>query len=134
LAGYIGKQVTLRYDPDNLGVIYIYRYHQNQEIFLSRGFPLITGLSNRSLKEWKKAKEALKQNHKNFTSENVANYFETEEQAPQKTMGQRRKAAQKANKQVLPTIKKDLEEEFDAKDTENPLLNLEPAYEDDLFE
>jgi len=134
LAGYVGKQVALRYDPDNIGIIYIYRYHQNQEVFLSRGVPLISGLESRSLREWKAAKDALKKEHKPITSENIVSYFEAADQAPQKTMRQRRKAAQKANKQVLPTIEKDLEEEFDSEDTKNPLLDLEPAYEDDLFE
>ena len=86
------------------------------------------------MREWQAAKDALKKEHKPITSENIVSYFEAADQAPQKTMRQRRKAAQKANKQVLPTIEKDLEEEFDSEDTKNPLLDLEPAYEDDLFE
>jgi len=134
LASYAGKQVALRYDPDNIGIIYIYRYHQNQEVFLSRGFPLISGLENRTLKEWEAAKKTLKGNNKNLTSQNVSTYFEDEEKTPRKTMRERRKAAQKANKQVLPTIKDDLREDFDSEEAENPLLDLEVTYDDDLFE
>ena len=134
LAGYAGQQVALRFDPDSLGIIYIYRYHHNQEVFLSRGFPLISGLENRSLKEWNAAKESLRKTHKPLTSENVANHFEHQDEAPQKTMRQRRKTAQSSNKQSLPTIKDDLKEEFNTEATENPLLDLEPSYEDDLFE
>ncbi|MGF1459284.1 MAG: Mu transposase C-terminal domain-containing protein [Leptolyngbyaceae cyanobacterium] len=134
LAGNAGKQVALRYDPDNLGILYIYSYHQNQEIFLSRGFPLIAGLENRSLKEWKAAKDVLKKNQKPVTSENVTSHFEQKDVAPQKTMRQRRRAAQKGHKQTLPTVKADLKKAFDTETAENPLLDLEPAYEDDLFE
>jgi putative transposase len=134
LAGYAGKQVSLRYDPDNLGIIYIYRYQQNQETFLARGFPLISGLENRSLKEWKAAKDSLKKIHKPLTSENVTSHFEQADTASQKTMRQRRRKAQSANKQSLPTVEADLKNEFDTETSENPLLDLEPAYEDDLFE
>ncbi|PSB05320.1 transposase [filamentous cyanobacterium CCP2] len=134
LAGYAGKQVALRFDPDNLGIIYIYRYHQNQEVFLSRGFPLISGLENRSLKEWKAAKETLGKARKPLTSDNVSSHFEREATAPQKTMRQRRKAAQRSNKQTLPVVKDDLQEELGNGVMDNPLLDLELSYEDDLFE
>lgn len=135
LAGYAGKQVALRYDPDNLGIIYIYRYHHNQEVFLSRGFPLISGLENRSLREWKAAKEALRKAHKPLTSDNVSSHFESEDTAPKKTMRQRRKNAQNSNKQSLPMNEEDLQEEsFESEDAGNPLLDLEVSYDDDLFE
>lgn len=134
LSGYAGKQVALRYDPDNIGIIYIYRYQQNQEIFLTRGSPLISGLENRSLKEWKAANSSLKKAGKPVTSENITAHFEHEEVAPRKTMYQRRQAAQSSNKKTLPSIQDELQEQIDAEAEENPLLDLDPSYENDLFE
>jgi hypothetical protein len=80
------------------------------------------------------AKEALRKTHKPLTSENISSHFEHQDEAPQKTMRQRRKTAQNSNKQSLPTIEDDLKEEIDTEATENPLLDLELSYEDDLFE
>jgi putative transposase len=134
LAGHAGKQVALRYDPDNIGIIYIYRYYQNKEIFLSRGFPLISGLDNRTLGEWKAAKKALKGGNKNLTSQNVSTYFDNEEKTLKKTTKQRRKAAQKSDKQNLKGNENDLQEDIDCEDEGNPLLDLEVTYDDGLFE
>lgn len=134
LVGYAGKQVALRYDPDNIGITYIYRYHQNNEVFLCRAFPSISGLENRSFWEWRAAKKALKKSHKSLTSENIIAYFEHEDNVPKRTMRQRRKAVQKSTKQSFPTVEDDLREKLDSEATENSLLDLEPIYEDDFFE
>lgn len=134
LASYVGQQVALRYDPDNIGIIYIYRYSHNQEVFLSRGFPLINGLENRSLKEWKSARGTLMKSNKPLTSDNISDHFESEDSIAPKTMRQRREKARKSNKQSLPIVEKDLNETFESEAVDNPLLGLELSYEDDLFE
>ncbi|PSN12964.1 hypothetical protein C7293_17995 [filamentous cyanobacterium CCT1] len=140
LAGYAGQQIALRYDPDNLGVIYIYRIQNNKEEFLSRGFPVLDGFEGRSLKEWQAIKKAMKQSNVVSTSVNISEFFEKQDNKPNKTLRQRRKVAQKANKKLLTDSFEDLEDSLvenqyqELKPRANPLLGLQVSYQDDLFE
>ncbi|MBD1916279.1 MULTISPECIES: Mu transposase C-terminal domain-containing protein [Cyanophyceae] len=93
LAGYAGQKMALRYDPDNLGVIYIYRIEHNKEEFLARGFPLLEGFERRSLKEWQAIKKAMKLSNTVVTSTNISEFFEKQDDKPKKTLRQRRKVA-----------------------------------------
>lgn len=140
LAGYAGQKMALRYDPDNLGVIYIYRLEHNKEEFLARAFPLLEGFERRSLKEWQAIKKAMKLSSTVVTSTNISEFFEKQDDKPKKTLRQRRKVAQKENKKLLTDSMEDFKDsstetqEVDLKPRANPLLSLQVSYQDDLFE
>ena len=141
LAGYAGQKMALRYDPDNLGVIYIYRIEHNKEEFLARGFPLLEGFENRSLKEWQIIKKAMKRSNIVKTSDNISTFFEKQDDTPKSSLRQRRKLAQRENKKLLTDSVEDvkisiaeLEEIEPNKPKENLLLGLQISYQDDLFE
>lgn len=139
LAGYAGQQMALRYDPDNLGVIYIYRIQNNKEEFLSRGFPVLDGFEGRSLKEWQAIKKAMRQSNIVSTSANISKFFDKQDDKPKKTLRQRRKVAQKENKKLLTDSFEDLKDNLsenqdqELKPRVNPLLGLQVSYQDDLF-
>ena len=131
LAVYAGQKMALRFDPDNLGVIYIYRLEHNKEEFLARGFPLLEGFERRSLKEWQAIKKAMRLSNTVVTSTNISEFFEKQDDKPKKTLRQRRKVAQKENKKLLTDSMEDLNDsssetqEVDLKPRTNPLLSLQ---------
>jgi putative transposase len=101
LGGYAGKEVAFRYDPDDLGAIYIYRYNHNKEEFLTRAYPVLDDFRGRSLREWKVIKKLMKESGQTLSSSNISELFDRQDKKPKKTMRQRRAAAQKENKKVI---------------------------------
>jgi len=141
LAGYAGQQVAFRYDPDNLGVIYIYRSGHGKEEFHSRAFPVLEEFAGRSLREWQVIKKEMKKSNAVMTSANISEFFEQQDKKPQKTLRQRRKGAQKENKRLLTDsleVSQDSSAGLEVSEAEkprrNPLLGLQLFYQDDLLE
>jgi putative transposase len=95
LAGYAGETVSLRFDPNDITTIWVYRQEDNREVFLTRAYAQGLETEQLSYEEAKASSKRLRTAGKAISNESILQEsVERDALLAKKTRKQRRKAEQ----------------------------------------
>jgi putative transposase len=105
LAGYAGETVSLRFDPEDITTVWIYRREDNRDIFMTRAFAQDLETERLSYEEAKASSKRLRESGKALTNKSILQVsVENHALTKKKSRKQRQKEEQMtlAKKQQLP--------------------------------
>jgi putative transposase len=133
LLGYEGKQVSLRYDPNDITTVWVYRRDGGNEEFLTRAFAHGLEITTLTLADSQSARRELRQTSQSISNSSILAEVERREQDVAKTVKARR---QKAQAEFKPPAQSSIsaQEEAIEETQQSPVTILEPIKTWDLDE
>lgn len=134
LAGYAGKTVSLRFDPNDITSVLVYRKEGAQEVFLTRAFAQGLETEQLSYEEAKASSKRLRTAGKTLSNESILQeVMEREATVAKKSRKQRQKAEQALAKPKATPEPEPVEPEEDEPEVEESLeMAFDPIDFDEL--